>query len=333
MHQSASTILKSSNSPSSGRHSPRPIARRLSRSSSTLLWRPSGSWSWGQDGSSASMSSRSVSACVFSRSPSRSPRQAGSVIAAVALDEENVEEVVGVLVAVARGAGVAFERPHRLRGDAGMTECARQRTRSVFHSRSLHGDGESARAHVDANGAGGGPAGDGNADKHAGGVLVPGEDAERRGGGRRRDAGSHGALARDVASLLPLRRERGGRRRRIRRGRLRAASERFERLDARIADKRSRRRGGTRAEGRWRRGGCGGGAPPTQNDERFGRWNLHDQKVRALETNVSRIPRRVRIHNAVGTGASPSRRPFPTPRSRANAFRRCLRDPRRAREP
>ena len=30
-------------------------------------------------------------------------------------------------------------------------------------------------------------------------------------------------------------------------------------LDARIADKRSRRRGGTRAEGRWRRGGCGGG--------------------------------------------------------------------------
>ena len=104
-------------------------------------------------------------------------------------------------------------------------------------------------------------------------------------------------------------------------------------LDARIADKRSRRRGGTRVEGRWRRGGCGGGAPPTQNDERFGRWNLHIQKVRALETNVSRIPRRVRIHNAVGTGASPSCRPFPTPRSRANAFRRCLRDPRRAREP
>ena len=65
-------------------------------------------------------------------------------------------------------------------------------------------------------------------------------------------------------------------------------------LDARIADKRSRRRGGTRVEGRWRRGGCGGGAPPTQNDERFGRWNLHIQKVRALETNVSRIPRRVR---------------------------------------
>ena len=80
VHQSTSTILKSSNSPSSGRHSPRPIARRLSRSSSTASLASSGSWSWGQDGSSASMSSRSVSACVFSRSPSRSPRQAGSVI-------------------------------------------------------------------------------------------------------------------------------------------------------------------------------------------------------------------------------------------------------------
>ena len=124
---------------------------------------------------------------------------------AVALDEEDVEEVVGVLVAIARGVGVALERPNRLRGDDGMTECAAEfLSRGVFHSSSIHRDGQLTRAHVDADGAGGGPAGDGDADEHAGGVLVPGEDAERRGGGRRRESlGSLGALA-HVASV-PLR--------------------------------------------------------------------------------------------------------------------------------
>jgi hypothetical protein len=124
---------------------------------------------------------------------------------AVALDEEDVEKVVGVFVAIARGVGVALERPNSLSGDDGMTERAAECPGGVFHSTSLHHrDGESLRAHVDADGAGGGLAGNGDADEHAGGVLVPGEDAERRGGGRRRDAGSLGALARDVASL-PLR--------------------------------------------------------------------------------------------------------------------------------